>query len=337
VGIDKHKKTNFSLKKKKREKEAAEKAKAEVAALFRPVVNQKVPPGVDPKSILCDAFRQGVCDKGFKCKFSHDLDIGRKTEKIDLYTDRRLTKEEKETDVMDNWDQDKLSSVVDQKQTVLNKGLRTTIVCKYFLDAIEQKKYGWFWECPNGGDKCMYQHCLPPGFTFQAKKNQEEPEDQTPLEETIEEERKKLTTRTPVTLETFKKWKEDKIIRKAQEAKTAEEKRLADIKAGKTSMSGREMFVFNPDLFVDDESATDINAIFTELGDEQEDEGPSGENGQENGNGNENEDENEEGENNEEGSTTTTTTSENVDGLSVEVEKSLFIDADDVDLPDEDD
>eukprot|EP01112_Ceratiomyxa_fruticulosa_P003643 TRINITY_DN1395_c0_g4_i1.p1 TRINITY_DN1395_c0_g4~~TRINITY_DN1395_c0_g4_i1.p1 ORF type:complete len:382 (-),score=123.72 TRINITY_DN1395_c0_g4_i1:374-1519(-) len=327
-------KEKIAAEQRKKEKEAAEKAKQEVAALFRPVINQKIPPGVDPKSILCEAFRQGVCDKGFKCKFSHDLAVQRKSEKIDLYTDRRLTKEEKEKDSMESWDQDKLSSVVDQKQSAVNKQLKTAIVCKYFLDAIEQKKYGWFWECPNGGDKCMYQHCLPPGFVFQSKKKEEDVEDETPIEEIIEEERKKLTTRTPVTLETFKKWKEEKRMKKEQEAKAAEEKRLADIKAGKTSMSGREMFVFNPDLFVDDEGATDIN--IAELGDEGEDEGPSGENGDD---GNENGDESEEdnGNDDEGSSTTTTTTSENVDGLSVEVEKSLFIDADDVDLPDEDD
>ena len=23
-------------------------------------------------------------------------------------------------------------------------------MCKYFVEAIENAKYGWFWECPNG-------------------------------------------------------------------------------------------------------------------------------------------------------------------------------------------
>lgn len=28
---------------------------------------------------------------------------------------------------------------------------------------MESSKYGWFWECPNGGKKCHYRHALPPG------------------------------------------------------------------------------------------------------------------------------------------------------------------------------
>ena len=48
--------------------------------------------GVDPKSILCQFFKAGSCQKGAKCKFSHDLDIERKAEKIDLYSDQRKDK-----------------------------------------------------------------------------------------------------------------------------------------------------------------------------------------------------------------------------------------------------
>ena len=60
----------------------------------------KVPFGVDPKSILCEFFKQGLCTKGNKCKFSHDPNVGRKVVKKDLYTDSR--QEEKENDTMDN-------------------------------------------------------------------------------------------------------------------------------------------------------------------------------------------------------------------------------------------
>lgn len=45
--------------------------------------------GVDPKSILCEYFKAGQCTKGFKCKFSHDLNVQRKGEKIDIYSDKR--------------------------------------------------------------------------------------------------------------------------------------------------------------------------------------------------------------------------------------------------------
>lgn len=48
---------------------------------------------------------------------------------------------------MDMWDEDKLRSVVSAKG---NPRTTTDIVCKYFVEAIETQKYGWFWECPNG-------------------------------------------------------------------------------------------------------------------------------------------------------------------------------------------
>eukprot|EP01133_Synstelium_polycarpum_P016095 gene16095-19152_t len=240
---------------KKREKELAEKAKKEIADLLKPsIVQPKVPLGVDPKSIVCEFFRANQCNKGTKCKFAHDLAVGRKDAKIDIYTDRR-------NDEMENWDDEKLKKVIDNKRSVENKNLKTAIVCKYFLEAIEVAKYGWFWECPNGGEKCPYQHCLPPGYVLQKKKKKDEEEvEEIPIEELIELERAKITKHTPVTLETFTKWKEEKRIQKLSLAKDAEEKRIADIKAGKTSMSGREMFVFNPDLFVDDDSAIDVTS-----------------------------------------------------------------------------
>lgn len=61
-------------------------------------------------------------------------------------------------------------------------------VCKYFLEAIENNKYGWFWVCPAGGDTCMYRHALPPGFVLKKDKKKEEKEDEISLEELIENE-----------------------------------------------------------------------------------------------------------------------------------------------------
>lgn len=53
---------------------------------------------------------------------------------------------------MEKWDQEKLEEVVNSKA---GKQPPTDIVCKYFLEAIESSKYGWFWECPNGGKWCF--------------------------------------------------------------------------------------------------------------------------------------------------------------------------------------
>eukprot|EP01115_Flamella_aegyptia_P002867 TRINITY_DN1425_c0_g1_i1.p2 TRINITY_DN1425_c0_g1~~TRINITY_DN1425_c0_g1_i1.p2 ORF type:complete len:208 (+),score=67.24 TRINITY_DN1425_c0_g1_i1:672-1295(+) len=150
------------------------------------------------------------------------------------------------------------------------KTSRIKIVCKYFLEAIEQKKYGWFWECPNGGDKCQYMHSLPPGFVLKQPKKQEEEVEVQPIEEIIEEARSKLTVRTPLTLELFLKWKEDKKKRREEEQKANREKRDQEVKTGKIMRSGREMFDFNPDLFVDEEDVLDTE----ELEPENVDEGP---------------------------------------------------------------
>ena len=150
---------------KAKDKAAAEAAKAETAALFAPVQVQKVPFGVDPKTVLCQFFKQGSCTKGKKCKFSHDLDVVRKGAKKDLYTDEKDKEaDEKEKDKMDDWDEEKLRKVVMSKHG--NPKTTTDKVCKYFISAVEDGKYGWFWTCPNGGDKCMYRHSLPPGYVL---------------------------------------------------------------------------------------------------------------------------------------------------------------------------
>lgn len=61
-------------------------------------------------------------------------------------------------------------------------------VCKYFLDAVEKKQYGWFWVCPNGGKNCHYRHALPPGYVLksQMKALLEEETEKITIEEEIE-------------------------------------------------------------------------------------------------------------------------------------------------------
>jgi len=347
----KDKKNDTDAYTQKQQKKAEEERKKVELALFKPVIQQqKVPPGVDPKSVVCDFFKNGMCTKGDKCKFSHNLEQQRKSEKIDLYTDRRELSEEDQAkleDTMDKWDQKKLEQVVSQKQ---NENSKTQIVCKYFLEAVEDHKYGWFWDCPNGGDKCQYQHCLPPGYVLKLKSKKEEiPEDEkVPLEELLEEERAKLTTRTPLTLELFLKWKQEKKKEKEKKMEQERAKREEDVKSGKTMRSGREMFIFNPDLFVDEEGVIDVGELDPN---ENKDEGPvinievsetsittritnaeddnhsgkeemsDGENGQQSGSDQENGNENSEGENGQE---------EN----GVEVKEELFREDE---IPDEED
>ncbi|KAG9387281.1 Zinc finger containing protein [Pyrenophora tritici-repentis] len=213
---------------REKEKLAAEQARKETAELFKPVQVQKVPFGTDPKTVLCQFFKKGNCEKGKKCKFSHDLAIERKTEKRSLYTDSRDKEKEEEEerrkkDNMDNWDEDKLRQVVLSKHG--NPKTTTDKVCKYFIAAIEDQKYGWFWICPNG-DKCMYKHSLPPGFVIKTKEQRaaekalmaNSPLNTLTLEDFLESERHKLTGKlTPVTPETFAKWKKERVDKKQAE------------------------------------------------------------------------------------------------------------------------
>ncbi|POS86235.1 translation machinery-associated protein [Erysiphe pulchra] len=222
---------------REKEKAASEAAKKEAAELFKPVQIQKIPFGVDPKTVLCQFYKKGHCEKGRKCKFSHDLNVGRKAEKKDLYQDTRENEEtKKKTETSEDWDEAKLRSVVLSKRG--NQKTTTEIVCKHFISAVEDGKYGWFWTCPNGGDKCMYQHKLPPGFILKTKEQRAAEKalmDKSPLqtltlEDFLESERHKLTAPlTPVTPETFKKWKAERLGKKAAE----EQARLAKEATGR--------------------------------------------------------------------------------------------------------
>ncbi|KAH8950794.1 hypothetical protein BDL97_10G103200 [Sphagnum fallax] len=237
-----------ALKKKKEEESAREK---ELNELFKVAISQpKVPLGVDPKSIVCEFYRHGQCAKGFKCKFSHDLSVERKGEKIDIYSDQR----DGDVDTMDDWDQEKLEKVVESKGMEYSNNKPTEIVCKHFLEAVEKKQYGWFWVCPNGGKDCHYRHALPPGYVLksQMKALLEEEGEKMSIEEEIEQERSATKSSTPITTDLFLQWKQEKQAKREAElsAKRAE-------RAKNDRMSGRELFLADASLFVDDAEAFD--------------------------------------------------------------------------------
>ena len=60
----------------------------------------------------------------------------------------------------------KIDLYKDPRDRVGKVAERTEITCQYFLEAVEKNLYGWLWECPNGGDKCVYTHALPPGYVL---------------------------------------------------------------------------------------------------------------------------------------------------------------------------
>ncbi|KAK2722582.1 zinc finger CCCH domain-containing protein 15 homolog [Artemia franciscana] len=243
----------------KQKKEEDEKRKKEMNELFKPV--QKLEKGADPKSVLCAFFKQGTCGKGDKCKFSHDLSIERKGEKRSMYVDLRVEEDGQSGD----WDEAKLQEVVEKKHGEANKKIPTTnIICKFFLTAVENNKYGWFWECPNGAS-CIYKHALPPGFTLKKDKKKDDKKDELSIEELVERERANLGLKqTKVTLETFLAWKKRKLKEKEEKTKKESDKKKAEYKAGRNvGLSGREMFTFNPDMAAADGYGDDDEAFDT--------------------------------------------------------------------------
>ncbi|WFD02355.1 Translation machinery-associated protein 46 [Malassezia obtusa] len=252
---------------KQKKKEEEKKLKVEAEKMLKaegpPIVQPRVPFGVDPKSLTCNFWKAGRCDKGSRCKFAHADDTQRKQQKKDLYTDTRDQKEEKEddkkNDTMDKWDQDRLNKVINMKHG--NPRTTTDKVCKYFLQAVEDGKYGWFWECPNGGEKCMYRHALPPGFVLKSERKEREElekKNQISLEEFLESARHKLGSNlTPVTPESFATWKRERKDKKeAEEAQR--QKKATQAHANKmVGLSGREMFSLNPEMFGDEDDEDD--------------------------------------------------------------------------------
>jgi len=261
---------------KAKKKEQALKTKDELNVLFKPV--QSVGKGVDPKSVVCLFFKQGQCTKGDKCKFSHDLTVARKTEKRNVFADAREGEDGEKGDNMDDWDEAKLNEVVNKKHGEKNGLLPgSSIVCKFFVEAVELGKYGWFWECPNGNEKCQYRHALPPGYILKKdKKKMEDQKETISLEELVDKERGALVGRdlNKITLESFLKWKKRKIEEKKSKAKDEAKKRKQEMDSGNLSkLTGRDLFNFRPELMLgDDAEADDMTYERQDSDDEDEDE-----------------------------------------------------------------
>lgn len=92
----------------------------------------------------------------------------------------------------------------------------------------------------------------PPGW----KKSDQAEDDEIPIEEMVEMQRKALdpSSLTPVTKESFLQWLEMKRLQRAEQAQEASKskKKGADV----VGPTGRELFALNADLFADDADAT---------------------------------------------------------------------------------
>lgn len=118
---------------------------------------------------------------------------------------------------------------------------------------------------PNGLG-CKYRHALPPGFILKKKETDEEKkirienerDSALTIEDFLEVERHKLGSNlTPVTSDSFAKWRNERNKRE-QELEVVELKKKAEdfkkMKAGmKTGVvfSGKDLFDFNPEWAVD--------------------------------------------------------------------------------------
>jgi len=256
-----------------KKKAEEDKKQAEMRELFKPIAVQKIQEGVDPKSVFCAFFKQKLCKKGDKCKFSHDPDVERKAAKRNIYE----AEEEEEEDAMDDWDDDKLAEVVAKKHGAEKLSNATDIICKHFLDALENSKYGWFWECPDKAKQCKYKHALPKGYVLKKdKKKAERERDEVSLEDLIEKERANLDTSklTKVNLETFVAWKKKKFREKKLEEEKLKDKKKTDMKSGKTGgLSGKDIFTFNPSVLSGEGTENDEEGGDFEYEREEEDVG----------------------------------------------------------------
>lgn len=113
-----------------RDKKSKKKEKEEQAALLQSLFKQVTQVQttedgqIDYKMTLCPYYKAGVCEKGKRCKYSHDMSVSAMaTSNIDIYSDPRKA-----------------------------NAPDTIITCLKFVTAVENDLYGFNWVCPNGGD-----------------------------------------------------------------------------------------------------------------------------------------------------------------------------------------
>ena len=248
----------------KKEKKKQKQEEAFLNSLYKQITavkTQTVPEGVDSKTVLCENFKAGLCKLGDKCPFSHDLNIEFNQGTFDIYTDL--------TNIKKNTFENEINKIAEEKEKKRKTAPKSNIVCKYFLDAVKKKVYGWKWECPNG-DSCHYKHYLPKGYIIATDKDKAQ-EDMTieefmDLEEQIDAERERIAVNgTKVTEETFREWKKK---RDEWRAGAKEEKEKNEMKS---KFTGVQLFKKQADLFKDDENAAEKEDIKQDEGEVEND------------------------------------------------------------------
>lgn len=251
--------------KKELEKERAFMADVKLGAL-RAYDNTKEK-AEDPSKKICPYFKAGLCQKGRKCKFLHEKAGSSGTQKANVYQDIRGEGGDDEGLYSD---QKKLEEAVKFNQNKYVNPNATTLPCHHFLNAIADQKYGWFWQCPNGYD-CKYKHALPVGFVLQKKDDGRGEKKEFNVETDIDQAISDLASKgTKMTYKLYLEWRERRKLRKAKEAeqKKKDEMKAAGIKQPKKGikiMTGKSLFVFDPNLFQDDADAAKATELVKEV------------------------------------------------------------------------
>jgi len=211
------------------------------------ITQQEAAEGESNKNILCAYFKAGQCKKGNDCEFSHDLNIDFNQGAFDIYTDLRDAKKSNA--------ENEINKIAEEKEKKRSKLPQSNIVCKFFIQAIHKKVYGYKWECPNGDD-CQYRHCLPKDYVLTTQKDRMQEEmtidEFYNWEEEVDAERDRLgKTGTPVTDETFNEWKKRRDEFRKQNKDDTEKKK-------KGLQTGRQLFKNQQELFKDDDNASDV-------------------------------------------------------------------------------
>ncbi|KAG2378975.1 hypothetical protein C9374_007613 [Naegleria lovaniensis] len=94
-------------------------------------------------------------------------------------------------------------------------------------------------------------------ITYDSIEQEIKDEAELTIEEIVEKERAKIINGTPVTLESFTKWKQFKVEQQRKEKEREHKLQMALYEKSGHGLSGRELFKLNQSLFVDDEEADD--------------------------------------------------------------------------------
>ena len=67
-------------------------------------------------------------------------------------------------------DHDACRSYANTSSTLLKRRSTHAGCFTFFPHLRVYARFGWFWECPNGGEKCQYRHALPAGFVLKSQR-----------------------------------------------------------------------------------------------------------------------------------------------------------------------